>query len=199
MQGETEWAARCFPEPMPHKTQQPMPDFILPQHPLLVSRAPRGEQWLHEIKFDGYRVQIRVGKHRPAVRTREGHDWTERFAGIVAAAKSLPDCIMDGEAVILDKAGHSDFAALQTALPAGHDTGVVLFAFDLLFERGKDLRKLPLQDRKERLRTTLEAAGDSTAARIRYTAHIAGNGEEASLRAAMRADALVEQGDTERL
>src|SRR3954467_5311473 len=102
-----------------------MPDFILPQHPLLVSRAPRGEQWLHEIKFDGYRVQLRVQRKRPAVRTREGHDWTERFKGIAGTAKTLPDCIIDGEAVILDKAGHSDFAALQKVLPAGDDSSVV--------------------------------------------------------------------------
>jgi bifunctional non-homologous end joining protein LigD len=96
-----------------------MPAFIAPQHPMLVTRAPRGEQWLHEIKFDGYRVQIRVQKRRPAVRTREGHDWTERFKGIVAAAKTLPDCIIDGEAVILDKPGLSDFAALQIHRPIG--------------------------------------------------------------------------------
>jgi bifunctional non-homologous end joining protein LigD len=61
-----------------------MPAFIPPQHPMLVARAPRGEQWLHEIKFDGYRVQLRVEKKQPAVRTRDGHDWTERFGGIVA-------------------------------------------------------------------------------------------------------------------
>jgi bifunctional non-homologous end joining protein LigD len=84
------------------------------------------------IKFDGYRVQLRVEQKRPAVRTREGHDWTDRFANIVPAAKTLPDCIIDGEAVILDKNGHSDFAALQKVLPAGHDTGVILFAFDVL-------------------------------------------------------------------
>src|SRR4051794_22995329 len=115
---------------MPPRSLPPIPDFILPQHPLLVSRAPRGEQWLHEIKFDGYRVQVRVEKKQPAVRAREGHDWTERFVGIVAAAKSLPNCIIDGEAVILDKDGHSDFASLQKVLPAGHDSGVILFAFD---------------------------------------------------------------------
>jgi bifunctional non-homologous end joining protein LigD len=83
------------------KTPPPMREFIPPQHPLLVAHAPRGDQWLHEIKFDGYRVQLRVQKHRASVRTREGHDWTDRFAEIVAAAKALPDCIIDGEAVIL--------------------------------------------------------------------------------------------------
>jgi bifunctional non-homologous end joining protein LigD len=161
---------------MPRKV--PMPDFVAPQHPLLVAHAPRGDQWLHEIKFDGYRVQLRVEKKRPAVRTREGHDWTKRFAHIVAAAKSLPDCIIDGEAVILDAHGHSDFAALQKVLPAGHDTGVIFFAFDLIFERGKDLRKLPLDERKEWLRLMLEDAGDKTAARIHYSSHTAGNGAD---------------------
>jgi bifunctional non-homologous end joining protein LigD len=153
-----------------------MPPFIPPQHPLLVAHAPRSDQWLHEIKFDGYRVQLRVQKKRAWVRTREGHDWTERFAGIAAAARPLADCIIDGEAVILDAAGHSDLAKLQKVLPAGHDTGVVLFGFDLLFERGKDLRKIPLHERKERLRVMLQTAGDKTAARIHFSSHTAGNG-----------------------
>jgi bifunctional non-homologous end joining protein LigD len=87
------------------------------------------------------RVRLRVEKRRPIVRTREGHDWTERFTGVAAAATTLPDCMIDGEAVILDKGGHWDWRRCRRWSPAGYDKGVVLFAF--IFERGKDIRKVP--------------------------------------------------------
>jgi bifunctional non-homologous end joining protein LigD len=139
---------------------------------------PRGDKWLHEIKLDGYRMQLRVGNKRPEMHSRKGLNWTNRFAGITGAARGLPDSIIDGEAVILDSHGHSDFAALQKVIPAGHDTGVTFFAFDLLFERGIDLRKRPLAERKARLQELLEAAGGKTAERIRFVTHIEGNGPQ---------------------
>lgn len=155
-----------------------MPGFIEPQQPLLVDHAPAGDKWLHEIKFDGYRIQVRRERKRVTVYSRGGLDWTDRFAGIAGAAKGLPDCIIDGEAAILDAAGHADFAALQKVIPAGHDTGVTLFAFDLLFHKGQDLRKRPLAERKETLRAMLEAAGERAAARIQFVTHIEGNGPQ---------------------
>lgn len=117
-----------------------MPDFVQPQLLTPVDRAPAGAQWLHEIKFDGYRTQLRVEGGKAKAQTRRGNNWSSRFAGIVAAANALPDCIVDGEAAVLDAEGHSSFSALQSALASGHDEGVTFLAFDLLFEQGKDLR-----------------------------------------------------------
>jgi bifunctional non-homologous end joining protein LigD len=160
---------------MPSKSKRaPVPGFIDPQQPLLVDHAPAGAHWLHEIKFDGYRIQVRVDRKRVTVWSRGGLDWTGRFTGIAGAAKGLPDCIIDGEAAILDAAGHADFAQLQRTIPAGHDTGVTLFAFDLLFCEGQDSRERPLRERKESLRAILEGAGE----RIQFVTHIEGNGPE---------------------
>lgn len=153
-----------------------MPEFIEPQLLTLVERSPAGPKWIHEIKFDGYRVQLRVEQGKAMAQTRRGYNWSNRFLGIVSAARSLPDCIIDGEAAILDAEGHSDFGALQSALSAGHDNGVVLFAFDLLFEGGEDLRRLPLLERKGRLQTLLEGAGATLDARLQYVSHIEGDG-----------------------
>lgn len=151
-----------------------VPGFIEPQQPLLVDHAPTGGQWLHEIKFDGYRIQVRCERKRVTVYSRGGLDWTGRFAGIAGAAKGFPDCIIDGEAAILDAAGHADFAALQRVIPAGRDAGVILFAFDLLFLQKQDLRSRPLGERKESLRQLLEGAGQ----RIQFVTHIEGNGSQ---------------------
>ncbi len=92
---------------------------------------------------------------RPRCSTRKGLDWTEKFAAIAKQAKKLPDCIIDGEAVALDKQGAPDFAALQAALSEGKSEKLIFFAFDLLFLEGEDLRPLPLSERKERLKELL--------------------------------------------
>jgi bifunctional non-homologous end joining protein LigD len=124
-----------------------------------------------------------VEGHKAKAQTRRGYDWSNRFAGIVAAARALPDCIMDGEAAVLSAAGHSDFSALQSALAAGHDAGVTYFAFDLLFASGEDLRPLPLIERKDRLRALLERAASKTANRIQYLGHLEADGPEVQQRA----------------
>src|SRR5664280_1251209 len=132
-----------------------MPHFIEPQLCRLVERATSESGWAHEIKFDGYRMQLRVENGEAQLRTRKGLDWTAKFAGIAKAASVLPDCLLDGEVVALDKHGVPDFAALQTAL-ADHKTDELLFfAFDLLFIEGDDLRELPLRDRNARLKALL--------------------------------------------
>ena len=158
--------------------KRPMPGFIEPQLLTLVEHAPAGLSWIHEIKFDGYRTQLRVQAGKAKAQTRRGNDWSKRFAGIVAAAGVLPDCIIDGEAAVLDADGHSDFSALQSALAAGHDKGVVFFAFDLLFEGGDDLRPHPLMERKARLQALLGRAGAKLRNRIQYVSHIEGDGPE---------------------
>src|SRR5580658_6483874 len=96
---------------------QPPPDFVPFQLLRLVKNPPAGERWLHEIKFDGYRLQARVVGGQATFHTRNGHDWTHYFPALAAAARSLPDCILDGELCALSSKGYSDFSALRSALP----------------------------------------------------------------------------------
>jgi bifunctional non-homologous end joining protein LigD len=132
-----------------------LPDFIEPQLCKSLDRPPAGPGWAHEIKFDGYRVQLRVEDGRATLRTRKGLDWTEKFAAIAEAAADLPDSILDGEVVALDAAGQPDFAGLQAALSDGETGDLIFFAFDLLAENGEDLRALPLRERKARLKAIM--------------------------------------------
>ncbi|HWU14249.1 MAG TPA: DNA ligase D [Caulobacter sp.] len=132
-----------------------LPDFIEPQLCKSLDRPPTGPGWAHEIKFDGYRVQLRVEDGRATLRTRKGLDWTEKFAAIAEAAADLPDSILDGEVVALDAAGQPDFAGLQAALSDGDSGDLIFFAFDLLAKDGEDLRDLPLRERKARLKAMM--------------------------------------------
>lgn len=156
-----------------------MPRFVEPQLCKSVDRPPQGEGWAHEIKFDGYRLQLRVEDGRAVLRTRKGLDWTERFAGVAEAAADLPDAIVDGEAVVLDEAGQPDFAALQAALAEGGEGEIIFFAFDLLFAGGEDLRTLPLRERKARLKALL---GEDEP-RLRYVDHFETAGDAVLLSA----------------
>jgi len=160
-----------------------LPDFIAPQLCETLARPPSGTGWLHEIKFDGYRIQIRVLEGEATLKTRKGLDWTTKYPAIARAAGNLPDAIIDGEICALDENGAPDFAALQAALSEGKTDALVYFAFDLLFEGGKDLRALPLSDRKARLERFLTDSGDD--ARLRYVEHFE-TGGEAVLRSACR-------------
>jgi bifunctional non-homologous end joining protein LigD len=135
------------------------PEFIPPQLAKLVDHAPTGEGWAHEIKIDGYRLQLRVAAGEATVRTRKGLDWTPKFPTLASAAAALPDCIIDGEVAALDASGVLSFQALQEALSEGDDSQMVYFAFDLLWESGADLRSRPLRERKQRLKNLLDAAG----------------------------------------
>lgn len=151
-----------------------MPDFVEPQLCRLVDRPPRGAGWGHEIKFDGYRMQLRVQKGEATLRTRKGLDWTRRFPEIARAAAALPDGLIDGEVVALDADGSPDFAGLQAALSSGRTGNLIFFGFDLLFDRGEDLRRLPLGERKARLAPILQGAGDT---RLRYVDHFTTGGD----------------------
>lgn len=155
---------RTFVEPKaaPKKAAKParaktavLPDFIEPQLCKSLDRPPPGPGWAHEIKFDGYRVQLRVEDGRAVLRTRKGLDWTPKFAAIAEAAADLPDSILDGEVVALDAAGQPDFAGLQAALSDGDSGDLIFFAFDLLAQNGEDLRDLPLRERKARLKAMM--------------------------------------------
>ncbi|WP_374453520.1 DNA ligase D [Phenylobacterium sp.] len=170
------------PKPAKRKTAA-MPDFIEPQLCRTQDRPPNGSGWAHEVKFDGYRMQLRVADGAARLRTRKGLDWTERFQALADAAAGLPDCILDGEAVALDGDDKLSFAALQAALSDGRSDELIYYAFDLLFEDGEDLRELPLSERKARLKTLLDGRDDA----IRYVEHFETSGE-AVWRSAQRLD-----------
>ena len=150
-----------------------VPKFIEPQLAKLVERPPDLAGWGHEVKFDGYRAQLRVESGQAVIRTRTGLDWTDRFSAIAKDASAFTDCIIDGEIVALDERQLPNFGALQAALSAEKTDELVFYAFDLLFAGREDLRGLPLSERKARLEQFLQSAGS----RIRYVAHLQSNAE----------------------
>jgi len=152
-----------------------VPKFIEPQLAKLADRPPDLAGWAHEVKFDGYRAQLRVEKGSAVIRTRKGLDWTERFGAIAKEAGKFADCVIDGEIVALDEHQLPNFGALQAALSAEKSDELVFYAFDLLFEGREDLRSLPLSERKERLEKFLSAQNADS--RIRYVAHLQSNAE----------------------
>jgi bifunctional non-homologous end joining protein LigD len=151
----------------------PMPEVVAPQLATLVHRPPEGDEWLHEIKFDGYRLMARIdGGIR--LLTRRGEDWTDRFTVIAHALDPLLDvpAFLDGEIVGLDDGGRSSFSRLQQQLTAGPQADLHYFAFDLLFLAGRDLLEVPLADRKRLLERALVGAGP----RVHLSTHLRGNG-----------------------
>jgi bifunctional non-homologous end joining protein LigD len=154
-----------------------IPDFVAPQLCISVDRPPGGEGWCHEIKFDGYRVQLRVEDGEATLKTRKGLDWTDKFQAIAKEASALPDALVDGEIVALDHNGAPDFSTLQAALSDGKTDNLIFFAFDLLFADAMDLRRLPLGERKAQLKQSLEARPGSKAKLIRYVEHFETGGD----------------------
>jgi ATP-dependent DNA ligase len=147
--------------------------FIPPCLPSKVTRPPSGPLWVHEIKHDGYRLMVRWDGQRVRCFTRDGYDWADRLPSIVEAARSMTKttCLIDGEAVILNDEGASDFQALRGR---GRGSEVVLIAFDLLEQDGEDLRDLPLIKRKRRLKKLFGLTEAWRA--IQYGDHLTGNG-----------------------
>jgi len=163
-----------------------MPSFVAPQLCTSVERPPAGGDWVHEIKFDGYRIQMRVEAGEVTLKTRKGLDWTAKFgAAIPTAARRLSDCLVDGEIVALDHRGSPDFAGLQAALSEGQTDDLIFFAFDLLFLEGVDLRTQSLSDRKRALKRLIEDVYGKDQAEIRYVEHFESGGD-AVLKSACR-------------
>jgi bifunctional non-homologous end joining protein LigD len=137
--------------PAPHRpgVKATYPGFIEPALATSVDKVPSGKRWVHEIKFDGYRVQVHLRDAAVKIFTRRGHDWTNRFRKIAADAwhVSAGSAIMDGEVVVPSADGTTDFSVLQNELK-GRSKKIVLVAFDLLYLNGYDLRRLPLFERK---------------------------------------------------
>ena len=131
----------------------PFLGFVEPALATSIEKVPSGERWIHEIKFDGYRVQLHLANESVAVFTRNGHDWTKRFKKIAddAFLISASSAIIDGEIVVPAADGTTDFSVLQNELK-GKSTKIAMVAFDLLYLNGYDLRKLPLIERKALLK-----------------------------------------------
>lgn len=131
----------------------PLPDFVPPSLATLRSTAPEDAGWVHEIKFDGYRIQARLDDGEAQLLTRKGLDWTSKFPNVAAAvAKLLPrTALIDGEVVVENEDGASSFSALQAALKAGERDRFIYYVFDLLHLDGRDLIELPLIERKAEL------------------------------------------------
>jgi len=151
-----------------------MPGFIKPQLATLKSKAPKGEQWLHEIKFDGYRVQVHINRGKKRVFTRNGLDWTKRFS-VIAGALDVPgEAIIDGEVVVTHE-GRTNFSELQAELAAGRQDRLVYYAFDLLWRDG-DLRKLAQIERKQAVLNLLTE--NDIELPVLYSEHLTGDGQQ---------------------
>src|SRR3954465_707641 len=150
------------------------PAFLEPQLATLVDDVPSGTSWIHEIKYDGYRLLLSVGDGVATAWTRNGKDWSDKFKARVKAAAKLPaGCLIDGEAVALDDEGRPSFQLLQSTLKDSRGANLAFYAFDLLVDRGEDIKKLPNIERKERLAALLEGVSPP----ILYGDHIIGRGE----------------------
>lgn len=182
---QVEEVATIPPAPMSAKVPgarvAPMPDQLELQLCTLVDDAPSGPDWVHEIKYDGYRMLCRIHGGQVRMLTRNGHDWTARFFPIATALRGLPcrEAILDGEVVVLDTSGASDFAALQDALSTNRPQDMSLFAFDLLYLDGYDLTHARLDDRKAALARLLAGVP----APIYYSDHIEGRGPDFAAKA----------------
>jgi bifunctional non-homologous end joining protein LigD len=151
-----------------------MPDFVAPQLCASVEQPPNSDDWCHEIKFDGYRMQLRVEDGAAVLKTRKALDWTDKFGAIAKEGKTLPDALIDGEIVALNHHGVPDFSALQAAISDGKTGSLIFFAFDLLFAGGEDLRGLPLDERKARLKQLLASRKGKL---IKYVEHFEASGD----------------------
>ncbi|MDX0218759.1 ATP-dependent DNA ligase [Sinorhizobium meliloti] len=166
------------------KTDNPSPDAmparVDPCLATLVDKPPKGPDWAYEVKWDGYRLAVHIKTGRVRVLTRGGHDWTERFPTIADDARRLAvkTAILDGEAVVLDDQGRSDFGMLQRPLgrlPSAVEAGAIVFyAFDLLYLDGRDLRRLALRERR-RLLEPLVAGREGA---IRLSEEVQADGDE---------------------
>lgn len=153
-----------------------MPDFIPPCLATLYSDVAQGDQWIHEIKFDGYRLQAHIDGDEVRLLTRTGLDWTERFASVAKALKALKltSAILDGEVVVEDDAGASSFVELVDALKAGRSADMLYYVFDALYLQGQDVTTAALTDRRALVEAVLERAGASGGA-IRFSQHLEGD------------------------
>lgn len=183
-----------------------LPPFVEPALATLVDDVPTGDGWLYEIKHDGYRMQARIDGGSVKLLTRSGLDWTAKFEPTAQALKAmkLPSALIDGEIVVETESGVSSFSALQQALAAGDTGSAVFYAFDLLYLDGRDVRALPLTERKDLLLQSLDDAPPGGP--VRFSEHLAADGAAMARHAcrlglegvvAKRADAPYRSGRTD--
>lgn len=159
----------------------PMPTSIEPCKPTLVQQAPSGPEWLHEIKYDGYRLVAFKSAQKLQLQTKTGLNWTDRFPGVAEALLEVPmsQIVLDGEAVVEGTDGMPDFGALQAALGGRAGTRpadeVILYAFDLLYLNGRDLRDEPLEVRRQALADVF--AKMTPHPNLRFSEHSEGDGK----------------------
>jgi bifunctional non-homologous end joining protein LigD len=148
--------------------------FIPPQLASSVDQPPEGKHWIHEIKYDGYRCQVLLERGHARVLTRNGYDWSDRYPGIIAAAGRLPcrSAIIDGEAIVQDGNGVSDFEGLSSAMRL-RPQSIILYAFDLMHLDGRDLRQLALWMRRSLLQALI---GNIEESRIQFSEEFHGDG-----------------------
>jgi len=148
--------------------------FIEPQLASPVDQPPEGTHWIHEIKHDGYRSQVLIERRQVRVFSRNGHDWSDRYPSIVRAALSLrcESAIIDGEAIVQDEYGASDFESLRSVMRR-QPSSIILYAFDLLHLDGKDLRPETLSERRAVLKHLI---GDDADSRIQFSDEFDGDG-----------------------
>ncbi|USJ24746.1 non-homologous end-joining DNA ligase [Ensifer adhaerens] len=165
---------------VPATLPEPMPRRVEPCVATLVDKPPKGPEWAFEVKWDGYRLAVHVEPGGVSAITRGGYDWTKKFGAIVAEARKLghTTMIIDGEAVVLDDQGRSDFGLLQRAVgrrPSSHDAAeIIFFAFDLLYLDGQDLRMMPLAERRQ----LLEPIVSGRTGAIRFSEEVRADGAE---------------------
>jgi bifunctional non-homologous end joining protein LigD len=153
-----------------------LPVTLEPQLATLVDAPPTHDDWLYEIKYDGYRMLARIAQGKVKIVTRNGQDWIDRLPEIAHALLALPvsEAWLDGELAVTDAEGKSDFQRLQRALSGpGSGIGMAYYLFDLLYVDGESLLTTPLHERKERLRALLDARPSSV---LQFSAHVEGHG-----------------------
>lgn len=155
-----------------------MREFVAPQLATLVKEPPKGDEWFHELKFDGYRMVCHLHRGKARFWSRNGKDWTEKFPNLVKALKSFPvtTAILDGEVVVFDKAGRTRFQLLQQAMSKSETTVFVFEIFDVIYLEGYSLKQTPLSERKLVLKQLLASA--KAKGQVRYSDHVEGNGAE---------------------
>lgn len=160
----------------PRIKKSKMPVIINPQLATIVERPPEGKQWLHEIKFDGYRILCFINNGKVKLMTRSHQDWTKKFDYLVNYIQklNLKDSILDGEVVVLDKKQHSNFQLLQNAINKNDTKEIIYYIFDLIYYDDNNLSEIPLKKRKELLYKIIPFKQNSC---LRYSDHIIGNGE----------------------
>jgi bifunctional non-homologous end joining protein LigD len=174
-------ATENYPGNFPEVRKAKLPAFVRPQLATLVDFVPQGNEWLHEIKFDGYRALCRVDNKHAIFLTREAQDWTGRFGLLAEAARALPvkQALLDGEVVALEENGTTNFQLLQNSLKQNNTAILVYFAFDLLYLDGWDLTRTPLRERKKLLGHILRPKRARKASGpLRYSEHWIGQGQE---------------------